>query len=801
MKQPVFASIGRVALVLTAAAALAACQGKQEPLPEYSIGGTVGGLLDVVVLQNNGGDELVVESNGAFTFATPIKRGDTFAVTVQTQPAGQTCNVTNGEGVASETVTDILVTCTGGGSFFTIGGTVTGLDGEVVLQTGTQQVTVTRSGSFTFATAVRSGTPYAVTVAQQPADQTCTVTGGIGIVVDANISNVLVTCVDNLPPPPGSHTIGGTVSGLSGGTLRLGLDVPGDAGSVLDVTDNGAFTFAQQVEDGDRYAVRVVTEPDGQSCALANGSGTADADVTNVAVTCTDDDPPPPTTHSIGGTVSGLSGGTLRLDLGVSGGPGGTLDVTTNGAFTFAQQVEDGDRYAVRVESEPDGQSCTVANASGNAEADVTNVTVTCTVDDPPPPTTYSIGGTVAGLTGGTLQLGLSQAGGGQALDITGNGPFVFPGEVEAGDPYSVNIAAQPDAQTCTVSDGSGTASADVTNVLVQCQIVVPPGHTVGGSVEGLTGAGLAIEDGSENRVTLDPGATSFTLPVGYDDGAVYDVGVASQPAGQTCVVTRSQGAIAGGDVSNVGVACLDNATDPLVGTYALSGLGVDGIAYLSLFADGVYIFGSVENDSGCGTSAGNGVEYGVYSYDSGTGSFAIRSAAVDTNGTCGVWDGASRFNGTLLSLGGPGQTLTLVTLGGLLQLAPVESQGNRIDGSFADAYHRQFWVFSEVDDDDDDDDDALYVFNAQTQADEGATSQGSQAGVEYGCGTIIDGSTSGGTLVSALDASCQAPAPVTDGPVDTNGTYGLSHVSGGWVFDIDGDELLSPTFRGFRLD
>ena len=799
MKQPVFASFSRVALVLTAAAALAACQGKQEPLPEYSIGGTVGGLLDVVVLQNNGGDALEVQSNGAFTFATPIKRGDSFAVTVQTQPAGQTCNVTNGEGVASETVTDILVTCTGGGSFFTIGGTVTGLDGEVVLQTGTQQVTVTRSGSFTFATAVRSGTPYAVTVAQQPADQTCTVTGGIGIVVDANISNVLVTCVDNLPPPPGSHSIGGTVGGLSGGTLRLGLDVPGDAGSVLDVTNNGAFTFAQQVEDGDRYAVRVVTEPDGQSCTLANGSGTADADVTNVTVTCTDDEPPPPATHSIGGTVSGLSGGTLRLDLGVSGGPGGTLDVTANGTFTFAQQVEDGDRYSVRIDSEPDGQSCTVENDSGNAEADVTDVAVTCTDDDPPPPSTYSIGGTVGGLTSGTLRLGLTQSGGGQALDITGNGSFVFPGEVEAGDPYAVTIAAQPDAQTCTLSNGSGTASADVTDVLVQCQAVVPPGHTVGGTVEGLTAAGLAIEDGSENRVTLDPGATSFTLPVGYDDGAVYDVGVASQPTGQTCVATRSHGAIAGGDVSNVGVACLDNTTDPLAGTYAVAEVGLDGgVAYLTLFADGVYIYGSVENDSGCGTSAGNGVEYGVYSYDAGTGSFTIRSAVVDTNGSCGVWDGASRYDGTLASLGGPGRTLTLVTLGGFLQLTPVESSGNRIQGSFADAYHRQFWVFSEVDDDDDA---ALHFFDAQTQADEGATSQGHQAGVEYGCGTIVDGSTSGGTLSADLGGSCQAPAPGTDGPVDTNGTYGLSHVSGGWVFDIDGDELLSPTFRGLRLD
>ena len=67
------------------------------------------------------------------------------------------------------------------GAFYTIGGTVTGLDGEVELRFGsTQTVTVTRSGIFTFATAVRSGTAYAVTVGTQPAGQTCTVTNGTG---------------------------------------------------------------------------------------------------------------------------------------------------------------------------------------------------------------------------------------------------------------------------------------------------------------------------------------------------------------------------------------------------------------------------------------------------------------------------------------------------------------------------------------------------------------------------------------------------------------------------------------------
>ena len=96
---------------------------------------------------------------------------------------------------------------------------------------------------------------------------------------------------------------------------------------------------------------------------------------------------------------------------------------------------------------------------------------------------------------------------------------------------------------------------------------------------------------------------------------------------------------------------------------------------------------------------------------------------------------------------------------------------------------------------------DDLYVFNTQTQADEGATSQGYVAGVEYACGTIVEGSDSGGTLATDLTAACQAPAPGVAGAIDTNGTAGVSHASGSWSFDVDGNDLVGSTFRGRRLD
>jgi hypothetical protein len=78
----------------------------------YTIGGTVTGLLGSgLVLQNNAGDDLVINANGSFTFATQVDHGDTYDVTVKTQPTvpDQFCRVTRGSGTASGTTSDFTI--------------------------------------------------------------------------------------------------------------------------------------------------------------------------------------------------------------------------------------------------------------------------------------------------------------------------------------------------------------------------------------------------------------------------------------------------------------------------------------------------------------------------------------------------------------------------------------------------------------------------------------------------------------------------------------------------------------------
>jgi len=79
-----------------------------------SITGTVTGLgSGTSVTLTNGSLTLAIASNGAFAFPGVLAAGTAYNVSVSTQPAGQSCTVSNGSGtVVTGTATAIVVTCT-----------------------------------------------------------------------------------------------------------------------------------------------------------------------------------------------------------------------------------------------------------------------------------------------------------------------------------------------------------------------------------------------------------------------------------------------------------------------------------------------------------------------------------------------------------------------------------------------------------------------------------------------------------------------------------------------------------------
>jgi 6-phosphogluconolactonase (cycloisomerase 2 family) len=169
--------------------------------------------------------------------------------------------------------------------------------------------------------------------------------------------------------------------------------------------------------------------------------------------------------YTVSGAVSGLAGTGLVLQN------NGADDaaIARNGRFTFATPVATGAAYSVTVKTQPNGpaQTCTVGNASGSISgADVTNVTVICSAR------TYTLGGTVSGLTGTGLVL---QYNGANDLAIAENRPFTFAAPLADGKDYVVTVATPPGApsQVCQIFNASGTISgADVTNVKVACRSV-----------------------------------------------------------------------------------------------------------------------------------------------------------------------------------------------------------------------------------------------------------------------------------------------------------------------------------------
>ena len=82
--------------------------------PTYPVGGTVSGLSATGLVLANGSDTVQVAANAtSFMFSMRLPAGATYAVTIQAQPAGQTCLVGNGTGaVASGAINNVLISCT-----------------------------------------------------------------------------------------------------------------------------------------------------------------------------------------------------------------------------------------------------------------------------------------------------------------------------------------------------------------------------------------------------------------------------------------------------------------------------------------------------------------------------------------------------------------------------------------------------------------------------------------------------------------------------------------------------------------
>jgi len=173
---------------------------------------------------------------------------------------------------------------------------------------------------------------------------------------------------------------------------------------------------------------------------------------------------------------------------------------------------------------------------------------------------TFTISGTISGLNGSGLTL---QNNAGDDLAISSNGAFSFATALTDGASYSVTVQSQPTgpAQTCTVSNGSGTvAGANVTNVAVSC-VNDPPlsSLTISGTVSGLSGSGLVLQNNLGDDLSISANGV-FSFATALNDGELYQVTASGQPTTpeQHCIIANAIGKLAGANVSDVQVNCVN---------------------------------------------------------------------------------------------------------------------------------------------------------------------------------------------------------------------------------------------------
>jgi len=526
----------------------------------YLVGGSVAGLVVTgtgLTLQNsiNGGAtvENTVVSAATYNFPTSLTSGQTYSVSILSQPTNPSQNCTmdvpaNSAGTATADVTNVNLTCLT--NKFIISGNITLAAGTLDLQmtstTGgvpnpVQNLTALPAGAFAF-TPVDDLSTYTLTLTP-PAGYGCVFVNGndVGSFAGSDITTVDINCT-----PTGTYTIGGNVNLLANkATLQMQLSKNGTPVEDRIITGTGTspigFTFTPGFATGDTYAI-AITNPSfpSQVCTVNAGgdpgSGTiATANLTNLIIDCVTNN------FSVLFDVTGLGGAdTITVTnngVAFAGGP-----VGNSIGNTFTAQA-DGSLYNIQVSSAPVGVTCTVTGGVAYLLGVNATVPINCVYA-----TVYNVGVQVAGLnvTAGT---GLSLRLNGNAGDLqsfTGNVAVTsnFATTFVDGDVYYIEITGQPDRlsgnsidQVCTLpanSSGSIVAASGSVASVITCATV---SYSVTGTASGLSvGETLTLTDSTTGQsVILTSAASAYGFTNVITDGTSHNLILTGFPLGKDC--------------------------------------------------------------------------------------------------------------------------------------------------------------------------------------------------------------------------------------------------------------------------
>ena len=354
---------------------LSACGGNHS----YTIGGTVTGLASStgplstpLVLQNNGGDNLTISANGAFTFPTAVKSNSTtkatYNVTILTQPFPQTCTVTAGSGTASSNVTSVVVSCSTGST-----------SAYVVNASGTvSQYPIDANGALptTAASSVATGTnPYSIAVV--PSDLYAYVANnGSNNVSEYTISAGVLTSNTPTANPTGTVTAGPSpvfVTVDPSGHYVYVVNAGPNPGTVSQYTINSDGTLAAMTPATVAAGITpnsMAVDPSGHYAYVANyGDGTISEYTINAgALTLTATLPAPVSGNNNPASISVDPSGHYVYVVNYGDGTISEYSINAGGVLTEIGTVAAGTN-PVSVTIDSSGSYVYVANYSSGASA------------------------------------------------------------------------------------------------------------------------------------------------------------------------------------------------------------------------------------------------------------------------------------------------------------------------------------------------------------------------------------------------------------------------------------------------
>jgi len=511
-------------------------------LPTFSLGGssTLNGATGVEVSVNQPSDTpqtATLNVDGSWTFANELASGDTYVVSLSSQPLSHTCTLGGSSDVAiTADTTDLTVTCTV--NTYELGGSTTNLNGatpevrvEYSFSNTVQTKTLASDGVWTFDNELTHEDAYTVTVTS-PTGFDCSLIGSASSTITADTDDIVVEC---LP----TFVLGGSAT-LNGATPQVSVEYGPSNTVQTKALSSSAWTFDDELTQGHAYAV-TVTSPTDYVCTLVGSTtGTvAAADINDLVIECL-------STYALGGSAS-LNGATgVEVSVNQPDDTAQTATLSLDGAWTFGKELVSGDTYTVSIVSIPIDYDCTLSGTTSDTiSADVSDVSVTCLPF-------HSLGGTAV-LNGATVELSQDQS---QSLTVSQDGAFTFTDKLLHGSSYLIT-ATDPENYECEV-DGptSSTITGPVSDVIVTCTLI---GYPVSGTVtlNGASGAMLHIEgeDSFEHFQKIDDDG-DFQLDTLVPYGAGYVLSVTS-PTGYSCTFSGFNGTVVQ-DVEGIEVVCED---------------------------------------------------------------------------------------------------------------------------------------------------------------------------------------------------------------------------------------------------